>query len=112
MESDSFKAQNIVVQDRVYTVRISKAMAVKIPSFGLVFIYGIKPYVSYTCISMTKPLIWSCEKMIHAYASIWRCLMHDIIIEIREKTCVHVHHLEISTQAFLGWKWKQLSASI
>ena len=23
--------------------------------------------------------------MIHAYASIWRCLMHDIIIEIREK---------------------------
>ena len=28
---------------------------------------------------------WSCEKMIHAYASIWRCSMHDIIIEIREK---------------------------
>ena len=24
--------------------------------------------------------------------------MHDIIIEIREKACVHVHHLEISTQ--------------
>ena len=23
--------------------------------------------------------------------------MHDIIIEIREKACVHVHHLEIST---------------
>ena len=22
--------------------------------------------------------------------------MHDIIIEIREKECVHVHHLEIS----------------
>ena len=36
--------------------------------------------------------------MIHACASIWRCLMHDIIIEIREKACVHVHHLEISTQ--------------
>ena len=36
--------------------------------------------------------------MIHAYASIWRCLMHDIIIEIREKACVHVRHLEISTQ--------------
>ena len=30
--------------------------------------------------------------MIHAYASIWRCLMHDIIIEIKEKACVHVHH--------------------
>ena len=29
--------------------------------------------------------------MKHAYASIWRCLMHDIIIEIREKACVHVH---------------------
>ena len=27
--------------------------------------------------------------MIHAYASI--CLMHDIIMEIREKACVHVH---------------------
>ena len=24
--------------------------------------------------------------------------MYDIIIEIREKACVHVHHLEISTQ--------------
>ena len=24
--------------------------------------------------------------------------MHDIIIEIREKACVHVHHLEVSTQ--------------
>ena len=36
--------------------------------------------------------------MINAYASIWRCLMHDIIIEIREKACVHVHHLEVSTQ--------------
>ena len=35
--------------------------------------------------------------------------MHDIIIEIREKACVHVHHLEISTQ---DWKWKQLSAII
>ena len=23
--------------------------------------------------------------MVYAYASIWRCLMHDIIIEIREK---------------------------
>ena len=29
------------------------------------------------------------RKMIHAYASI--CLMHDIIIEIRVKACVHVH---------------------
>ena len=36
--------------------------------------------------------------MVNAYASIWRCLMYDIIIEIREKACVHVHHLEISTQ--------------
>ena len=38
--------------------------------------------------------------MIHAFASIWRCLMHDIrvFIEIREKACVHVHHIEISTQ--------------
>ena len=36
--------------------------------------------------------------MINAYASIWRCLMHDIIIKIREKACVHVHDLEISTQ--------------
>ena len=36
--------------------------------------------------------------MINAYASIWRCLMHDIIIEISEKACVHAHHLEISTQ--------------
>ena len=45
--------------------------------------------------------------MIHAYAFIRRCLMHDIIIEIREKACVHVHHLEISTQE---WKRKQLSA--
>ena len=36
--------------------------------------------------------------MIHAYASIWRCLMHDIIIEIKEKACVHIHHLEISTK--------------
>ena len=47
--------------------------------------------------------------MIHAYASIWRYLMHDIIIELLEKACVHVHHLEISTQE---WKWKQLSAII
>ena len=62
-----------------------------------------------TCISMTKSLKWSCEKLIHAYASIWRCLIHDVIIEIREKACVHVHHLEISTQE---WKWKQLSAII
>ena len=45
--------------------------------------------------------------MIQAYASIWGCLMHDIIIEIREKACVYVHHLEISTQER---KWKQLSA--
>ena len=29
--------------------------------------------------------------MIHAYVSIWWCLMHDIIIEIREKACVYVH---------------------
>ena len=36
--------------------------------------------------------------MINAYASIRRYLMHDIIIEIKEKACVHVHHLEISTQ--------------
>ena len=39
--------------------------------------------------------------MINAYASIWRCLMYDIInliLEIREKACVHVHHLEINTQ--------------
>ena len=35
--------------------------------------------------------------MIYAYASIWRFLKHDIIIEIREKACVHIHHLEIST---------------
>ena len=47
--------------------------------------------------------------MIHAYASIWRCLMYDNIIEIREKACVHVHHLERSTQE---WKWKQLSAIV
>ena len=40
--------------------------------------------------------------MIHAYASIWRCLMHDINLEIREKACVHVHHLEISTQEWCG----------
>ena len=33
--------------------------------------------------------------MIHAYASTWWCLIHDIIIEIREKACVHVHHLEL-----------------
>ena len=60
-------------------------------------------------ISMTKSLIRSCEKMIHANASIWRCLMHDIIIEIREKACAHIHHLEISIQE---WKWNQLSAII
>ena len=42
--------------------------------------------------------------MIRAYASIWRRLTHGIIIEIREKACVHVHRLEISTQE---WKWKQ-----
>ena len=69
-------------------------------------IYGI---LSYTCISMTKSLICSCEKMIHAYPSIWQSLMHDIILEIGEKACVQVHHLEISTQE---WKWKQLSAII
>ena len=40
--------------------------------------------------------------MIHAFASTWQCLMYKIIIEIREKACVHVHHLEISTQE---WKW-------
>ena len=47
--------------------------------------------------------------MIHANASIWRCLIHDVIIEIREKASVHVHQLEISTQE---WKWTQLSAII
>ena len=52
----------------------------------------------YIYISMTKSMIWSCEKMINAYAPIWRCSMHDIIIEIREKACVHVHLLEIRTQ--------------
>ena len=36
--------------------------------------------------------------MINSYASIWRCLMYDIIIEIIEKACVRAHHLEISTQ--------------
>ena len=46
-------------------VRMNKAMAVKISSFGLVCIYGIMSEVSYTCLSMTKSLIWSCEKMIH-----------------------------------------------
>ena len=46
---------------------------------------------------MTKSLKSSCEKMIYAYASIWRRLKHDIIIEIRENACVHVHHLEICT---------------
>ena len=45
------------------------------------------------------------RKMIHAYASIWRCLIHEVIIEIKEKACVHIHHLEISTQE---WKLKQL----
>ena len=29
--------------------------------------------------------------MIHAYVSIWWCLMNDIIIESREKACVYVH---------------------
>ena len=38
-------------------------MAVKISSFGLVCIYGIMSYLSYTCISMTKSLIWICEKL-------------------------------------------------
>ena len=47
--------------------------------------------------------------MVHAYASTWQCLMHKIIIEIRENACAHVHHLEISTQE---WKWKQVSAII
>ena len=40
--------------------------------------------------------------MIHAYASICRRLMHDIIIEIREKACVYIHHLEIGTQEWNG----------
>ena len=31
--------------------------------------------------------------MIHAYDSIWRCLMHNMIIEIIDKACVYVHHL-------------------
>ena len=44
--------------------------------------------------------------MINAYASIWRCLMYGIIIEIRDLACAHVHHLEISTQE------KHLSAII
>ena len=35
--------------------------------------------------------------MIHAYASIWPRLIYDVIIEIREKACVHLHHLEISS---------------
>ena len=52
----------------------------------------------YTCISITKSMIWSCEKKINAYASIWPCLMHGIIIEVREKACVRVNHLEVSTQ--------------
>ena len=47
--------------------------------------------------------------MMHACASIWRWLMHDIIIEIREKECANIHNIEISTQE---WKWKQLSAII
>ena len=47
--------------------------------------------------------------MIHAYASIRRCLMHDVIIEIREKVCVYVHHLEISRQE---WKWNRLSVIV
>ena len=50
-----------------------------------------KNKTKYTCISKTKSLIWSCEKNKHAYVSIWWCLMHDIIIEIREKASVHVH---------------------
>ena len=29
--------------------------------------------------------------MIHAKVSIWRFFIHDIIIEIREKACVHLH---------------------
>ena len=60
-------------------------------------------YLRYNVIGVIyKSLIWSCEKMIHAYAFIWRCLMHDKIIEIREQACVHVHHLEISTQSGNG----------
>ena len=35
--------------------------------------------------------------------------MLDIIIEIREKAGVHVHHLEKKTPE---WKWKQLSTII
>ena len=62
----------------------------------------------YTCISKTKSLILSCEKNIHAYASIWWCLMHDIIIEIREKASVHVHLENKHTRV----EWKQLSAFI
>ena len=69
-------------------------MAVKISSFGLVCIYVIGVIYMYI---YNKVLDTCGEKMIHAYASIWRCLMHDIIIEIREKACVHVHHFEIST---------------
>ena len=40
---------------------------------------------------------------------IWRCAMHDIIKEIREKACLHVHHLEISTQE---WICEQLLSAI
>ena len=47
--------------------------------------------------------------MMHACASIWRWLMHDMIIEIREKECANIHNIEISTRE---WKWKQLSAII
>ena len=42
--------------------------------------------------------------MMHAYASIWQCLMHDIVVEIRGKGCVHAHHTRVEI--------KQLSAII
>ena len=55
---------------------------------------------------MTKSLIWNCEKMIHAYASICWCLIHDIIIEIREKACVHVHlenkHIRVEMETIVS----------
>ena len=40
--------------------------------------------------------------MIHAYAFEWRCLMHEIIIEIREKACVHVHHTRVEKETIVS----------
>ena len=57
-------------------------------------------YLRYNVIGMYfYDKVFDMEKMIHEYAALWRGLMHDIlIIEIREKAYVHIHHLEISTQ--------------